>query len=127
MSPNPCGTYFGFSGDACGYSPATPWSADATPMGSNDWRSSKDAIISYSLCAQPGEKDCVRLVGNGTANGQPGTLSARAWLNGTTVRMLAATVSNEGGNSFTQPVAVLPHFNFAPKSVVAGELQLRVE
>ena len=126
VQPGACGTYFGFSGDACGYSPATLWSHDSTPMGSNDFRSTKDAILGYSLCAQPEEKQCVRLVSNGTANGQPGTLSARSWLNGSSVKLLAATLSNEGGNSFTQPVAVLPHVNLAPGSPVAGEVQLQV-
>ena len=40
--------------------------------------------------------------------------------------MLGATLSNEGGNSFTQPIAVLPHVKVAPKAVIAGEVQLVV-
>ena len=126
VQPNPCHTFFGFSGDACGYSPATLWADDTTPAGSNDFRSTRDALLSYSLCAQTAQKQCVRLLGNGTTNGEPGTLSGRAWLNGTSVRMLGATLSNESGNSFTQPIAVLPHVRVAPKAVVAGEVQLIV-
>ena len=40
--------------------------------------------------------------------------------------MLGATLSNEGGNSFTQPIAVLPHVEVGPDSVVAGEIQLAI-
>ena len=129
VQPNPCDTFYGQSGDACGYSPATPWASDTNPLGSNDFRSTKDAIITYSLCTHPGgENGCVTLLSNGTANGQPGTLSARSWLaaNGTGVRMLAATLSNEGGNSFTQPVAVLPHMSVKVGTRLTGEVRLHV-
>ena len=126
VQPKPCDTFFGFSGDACGYSPGTLWADDTTPAGSNDFRSTRDALLWYSLCAQPAQKQCIRLVGNGTTNGEPGTLSGRAWLNGSVVRMLGATLSNEGGNSFTQPIAVLPHVEVGPNSVVAGEVQLAI-
>lgn len=125
--PRPCGTYFGFSGDACGYSEATAWADDSTPMGTADFRSTRDAVLTYSLCAQPQERACVRLLGNGTVNGEPGTLSARAWLNGSSVRLLAATLSNEGGNSFTQPIAILPHVKLANGSLVNGEVTLQVQ
>ena len=47
--------------------------------------------------------------------------AGRAWLNGSVIRMLGATLSNEGGNSFTQPIAVLPRVNVAPKVAVVGE------
>ena len=76
---------------------------------------------------EPGGKtNCVRLLSNGTTNGLPGTLSARVWLNGTRTRMLAATLSNEGGNSFTQPVAMLPHQPLTAKSRVEGRVQVHV-
>lgn len=125
--PRPCGTYFGFSGDACGYSPATLWADDSTPMGTADFRSTRDAVLTYSLCSHPQERGCFRLLGNGTVNGEPGTLSARAWLNGSSVRLLAATLSNEGGNSFTQPIAILPHVKLANGSSVRGEVVVQVQ
>ena len=125
--PRPCGTYFGFSGDACGYSPATAWADDSTPMGTADFRSTRDAVLTYSLCSKPHEQDCVRLLGNGTVNGEAGSLSARAWLNGSSVRLLAATLSNEGGNSFTQPIAVLPHVSLVHGSSVTGELMVQIQ
>ena len=65
VQPKPCDTFFGFSGDACGYSPGTLWADDTTPAGSNDFRSTRDALLWYSLCAQPAQKQCIRLVGNG--------------------------------------------------------------
>ena len=126
VRPLPCDSFFGSPGGACGQSAGTLWADDTTPAGSNDFRSTRDALQSYVLCAEPGRKQCVGLLGNGTANGEPGTLSGRAWLNGSAVRMLGATLSNEGGNSFTQPIAVLPHVAVGPKAVVAGEVRLFV-
>ena len=67
------------------------------------------------------------MLGNGTVNGEAGTLSARAWLNGSSVRLLAATLSNEGGNSFTQPIAVLPHVSLVNGSLVTGELMVQIQ
>jgi hypothetical protein len=131
VEPMPCNDWLwepGFSGGECGYTnDARRYGALSTPMGSNDFRSTKDAIITYSLCTQLHRAECVWLRSNGTQNGLPGTLSARAWLHGnTSIRMLAATLSNEGGNSFTQPIAVLPHQSVTVNTVVAGVVQMQI-
>lgn len=103
-----------------GYSSATSWSADTTPMGSHDWRSTRDSVVSYSMCHTTVAAACATLVSNAT-------LSARSWVNRTmgSVRMLAATVSNEGGNPFARS-NILPRPVFTAGDEVQGTVRLQM-
>jgi hypothetical protein len=87
IEPIPCGTY----------SPATTWTADSTPMGSSDFQSTRDAIVSNSLRAQPHQEECVQLqlVSNGTSNGDVGYARGE-------------TLSNDGGACSHAPSLFCP-------------------
>lgn len=81
--------------------PSKFWGDDATPMGTNDFRETKHNIFSFSL----GEVKSTQtrhftFISNGTQHG-------RAWVDAIHSYLLAADLSNEGGNSFARE-KVLP-------------------
>lgn len=123
--PAPCDSFFGVSGGACGNSAANEWRADTNPLGSHDWRSTRENVLSYSLCRAAREAvplGCVEVRSNGSHHG-------RSWLAQAPlppgVRMLAATLSNEGGSPYARE-DVLPHVTYAQNSTITGAVTLHL-
>lgn len=74
--------------------PEWPWSHDATPLGCNDFRSTRAAVLRFEL--SDGEGRAVELVGDGEGH-------ARAWIaDDTTIRLLAATLAVPTGEMFVR-------------------------
>ena len=88
-----------------------PWCKDPSPLGDADFRSTRHNVSVYQLGA--GNRALTFLSANGTQHG-------RSWLNDDgTVSILAADLSNEGGNPFSRE-AVLPHPVYSAGSLIVG-------
>lgn len=91
---------------------AGPWCNDPSPLGDADFRSTRHNVSAFQLGA--GAQALSFVSPNGTQH-------ARAWIaDGGGVGLLAADISNEGGNSFGQVLDVLPRPTIAAGSRVAG-------
>lgn len=69
--------------------PTWPWSQDATPLGSNDFRATRRNIVWESLRASTGYGVLVR---------PGGSRHTRAWVDGDHIRLLVADFDNGGGD-----------------------------
>ena len=126
VMPDACDDFFGESGGACGRSGKTEWRADTNPLGSNDWRSTKSRVLTYSVCGGEADSEvnsgdgCLVLLSDGSHHG-------RVWLAqpplAEGVRFLAAVLTNEGGNPYSRE-PVLPHIAVKKGDHVRGGLTL---
>lgn len=86
--------------------PKYPWSQDATPLGTNDFRSTKANILWASLTKAPLTPSPSPSGGEGSSSGiglkivSDGRQHARAWVDGDRVRLLVANYSNGGAEGF---------------------------
>ena len=95
---------------------AGAWSADATPIGSADFRSTRHNVTVFELGAGA---HALSFLSNGTQ-------AARAWVAADgSVGLLTADVSNEGGNPFSRE-AVLPHPAVDAGTRVRGVVELQL-
>ncbi|MCK5821018.1 MAG: glycoside hydrolase family 2 [Bacteroidales bacterium] len=74
-----------------GDKPAWGWEEDTYPMGSNDFRASRDKLIQASLTDKSGSG--IRMHSDGTG-------AFRAFVDGNTIRFLGASFSTAGGDLF---------------------------
>ena len=91
------------------------WSADASPLGCADFRSTKHNVTTFTL----GEGDAaLSFLSNGTQHG-------RAWIDSAagSAFLLAAVHSCEGGNPFSRE-RVLPQPTFSQGSLIEGSVFL---
>ena len=101
--------------------PTCSWSHDQTPLGDADFRSTRHNVTAFELASAGGDggASALALIADGTQHG-------RAWLSSDgSVRLLAAVLSNEGGNPFSRE-AVLPHVTIKAGSVVDGAVVLQM-
>lgn len=90
--------------------PTGAWANDPSPIGDADFRSTRHNVTVFEVGA--GAR-ALAFVSDGTQHG-------RAWIAGDGgVRLLAADLSNEGGNPFSRE-SILPHPVVARGSVVEG-------
>ena len=98
--------------------PTWPWPQDCTPMGSADFRSTKANIYEASVTRVDGVG--VRVVSDGSQH-------VRAWVDGSTRRLLVSDVNCEGSlPDFFKP-RVLPSPQYRPGDSVKGSVRLNVQ
>ncbi len=97
--------------------PGWAWSQDNSPMGSNDFRSSKWHVLNASLTDASGVG--VQMVSDGSQN-------ARAWLEGDQIKLFAIDFANQGSAGFVVE-RIYPDRMLTPGTNVVGHaaLQLR--
>ena len=100
--------------------PTTGWNQDQTPLGDNDFRSTKHNITSYSLSSTLSLDRTLSFLSNGTQHG-------RAWVEQDgSISFLAADVSTEGGNPFSRE-RVLPSPIYSTGSIISGVILLKLK
>jgi len=107
--------------------PTGPWGQDTSELGSRDFRSTKHNITAFRLSATTSSGDQ-----QVTLTASPQQMQhVRAWVNSTAAAtqgtgatyLLAAAVSNEGGNPFSRE-RVLPAPSLRPGAVYGGTVHL---
>lgn len=100
-------------------SPSKPWSQDTSPLGTNDFRSTKHNISTFTLAYATAVGNSLTFISSNTQHG-------RAWVNSTTtaVSMACLEISNEGGNPFSRE-RVLPQKTIQAGSILAGTVKLK--
>lgn len=100
--------------------PAGCYSQDQTPLGTNDFRATRQNVYWFSLAQTGGVAGAVHALSDGQNH-------ARAWVDADAqcVRMLAATLSNEGANPFSRS-RVLPRPTIKKGAVVSGVVTFAV-
>lgn len=102
-----------------GGTPSHAWSQDTNELGTKDFRSTRHNITAFRLSATAGDTDAQVTLRASSEQSQHG----RAWISGGAVRLLAADVSNEGGNPFSRE-RVLPCPKLAPGTDYRGAVKL---
>ena len=74
--------------------PTGVYAADTTPLGSNDFRATKQNFTAFSLCDQTDDA-CI----GATSDGQQ---HVRPWVGDDSIAFLVADLSNVGGNPFSR-------------------------
>jgi hypothetical protein len=99
--------------------PTTSWNLDQSPLGDNDFRSTKHNVTLFSLASGTSSERRLSFLSNGTQHG-------RTWIdeNGS-VNLLAADVSMEGGNPFSRE-RVLPSPTYNTGSSIKGSVLLKM-
>lgn len=99
--------------------PIGSYASDATPYGSNDFRSTKQNFTEFTLCSIDASS-CIASFSDGSQHSRP-------WVDNETpcISFLVAQTSNEGGNPFSRE-AVLPHPVVRPGDKVRGVVTLRM-
>jgi len=98
--------------------PLWPWSEDATEGGLNDFRSTKENIVSYRVDDARGHG--VEIMSNGKQH-------ARSWVDGDKVRLLVADYSNAGSEPFFRPHASREDRPLKAGDVVEGTVRLAIQ
>ena len=98
--------------------PSGAWANDPSPLGDADFRSTRHNVTVFQL--GDGAARTLALVSDGASQ------HGRAWVAADgSVGLLAADLSNEGGNPFSRE-AVLPHRTISKGSVVSGSVLLQM-
>jgi hypothetical protein len=99
--------------------PTTSWNLDQSPLGDNDFRSTKHNVTLFSLASGTSSERRLSFLSNGTQHG-------RTWIdeNGS-VNLLAADVSMEGGNPFSRE-RVLPSPTYNTGSSIKGSVLIKM-
>jgi hypothetical protein len=98
--------------------PSWPWKDDATPHGSNDFRSTKENILSACLRAGDG-RGAIEVVSDGTQH-------VRAWVDGSRVRLLVARYTNAGAERFFDSHARPEYAPLKKGDRVEGKVRMRL-
>ena len=97
-------------------SPTLPWSEDASPYGTNDFRSTKMNILEAALFSASGKG--IRVISAGRQH-------VRAWVNERDVSLLVADYANEGAEAYFKE-QVIPRHPLKGGDVVAGTVRLEL-
>ncbi len=97
--------------------PAWPWKDDTMPAGSNDFRSTKENILSAGLSAGDGVGG-VEVLSDGSQH-------VRAWVDGEKVRLLVADYSNAGAERYFGSHAQQEYKPLKKGDQVRGIIRLR--
>lgn len=99
--------------------PTTSWNLDQSPLGDNDFRSTKHNVTLFSLASGNNSARRLSFLSNATQHG-------RAWVKEDgSINLLAADVSMEGGNPFSRE-RVLPSPTYSTGSSIRGSVLLKM-
>ncbi|MCF7855165.1 MAG: glycoside hydrolase family 2 [Candidatus Pacebacteria bacterium] len=98
--------------------PTWPWSEDVTEGGINDFRSTKENIVSYSV-TDAAWKHGVEVISDGKQH-------ARAWVDGDKVRLLVADYSNAGAEGFFRSHAGREDHPLKAGDEISGVIRLKL-
>ncbi len=94
------------------------WCNDPSPLGDADFRSTRHNVTVFEL-SDASRAAALALVSDGASQ------HGRAWVAPGGVSLLAADLSNEGGNPFSRE-AVLPHVELTAGAVISGAATLQL-
>jgi beta-galactosidase len=97
--------------------PAWPWSEDVTEGGSQDFRSTKENIVSYQVSSSAGHG--VKILSDGKQH-------ARSWVDGDKIRVLVADYSNAGAEGFFRGHAAREDRPLKAGDVIEGVVSLQL-
>ncbi|MCD6333135.1 MAG: hypothetical protein J7L89_07675, partial [Bacteroidales bacterium] len=101
-----------------GVAPAWPWEADLNPMGSNDFRATRDHLLHASLTNHSG---------NGLqVNGRGGHDAIRSWIGNGKVHLLVASFTTGGGDLFFSSHLKNERHPLKKGDSFSGEIQVRL-
>lgn len=96
--------------------PSGPWALDASPLGTNDFRSTKAGVLAASLTDASGE---------GLAVVSDGSQAVRSWVDGDRIRLLVADFNTGGCDSFFETHYSAERRPLHEGDRVAGAVELR--
>jgi hypothetical protein len=96
--------------------PTWPWCDDCTPMGSNDFRATRCNVLNAALTASG--IGSLRVLSDGRQH-------VRAWVDGDTIHLLVADLTNEGCPACFNEFA-MPRPTLAPGSELKGTIHVAV-